>query len=103
FDISRLTSKNLVLYSKELKQVLKNKGPFDIVHSYNITRTPILFSIAKKLNINNRIYHARTDRASDHKGKRVLFRQFINIGARQASDLLACSYEAGKFFFKDKE
>lgn len=103
YIIPRFSIKNIKNYRNEIQKILFNEDTFDIIHSYNITRTPILFSIAKKVGISNRIFHARTNRAADGKLKQVLFRNFINYGAQQSTKLLACSQEAGDFFFNNKK
>lgn len=101
--IEKMNKKHILRYIKQIFNFFRINDSFNIVHSYNIVRTPILFLAAKYTGIQNRIYHASTTLSSTSIFERIIFRVFIYIGTVLASQLLACSEEAGKYFFRNKK
>ena len=100
--LPRLTYKNIASYISSINKILKNND-YDIIHSFNITRTPILFYIAKKNRIKNRIFHARTNKTDGNILKKLFFRMNINFAILNSTTLIANSKEAGKFFFNNSD
>lgn len=98
YSIPRLTVSNVKDYIMSIKEILINHD-FQIIHSYNIIRTPILFMIAKSVGVDKRIFHARTNRTDGNLIKKSVYRLCIALGTKNSTELLACSKEAGDFFF----
>ncbi len=88
---------------KEIFDVIKKYGPYEVVHSHTLFHCGIANVAAKLAGIKVRIAHAHTtsDR-SDTFIRRVyisLMRYVINIFS---THLLACSNEAGKYLFGER-
>lgn len=104
YVIPRLRIKNIFQYIGSINEIIKlNNKTYDAVHSYNIMRTPIFFFIALINGINNRIYHARTNKTTGSRLLRTIYRFFIFLGRSLATKLIANSEEAGLFFFNKKD
>lgn len=96
--VSRFKALHPVKYYRQLRSILTSNR-YDIVHSYNITRSWLLLLAAKRTGIAHRLFHARTSRSSDNGIKRVMYRAFIMMGIRLSTELLASSQGAGACFF----
>lgn len=96
--IPKYTYKNFFTYYKNIDEFLKGKK-FDIIHSYNITRSPILFFSAIKNKISKRVFHARTSLSSTNYFKRAIFRVFIIISTKFSTHQLANSLITKDYFF----
>jgi glycosyltransferase involved in cell wall biosynthesis len=98
YRIEKFNILNIYNYYKQLNTFfIGNK--YDIIHAYNITRTPILFLVAKKFGIKNRVFHARTNLTSTNFFRRIIYRIFIILGKNLATKRMACSEVAGNYFF----
>ncbi|TLQ39886.1 glycosyltransferase family 1 protein [Ruoffia tabacinasalis] len=100
--IPRLKYTNLFTYIRKVNGILSNEN-YDVIHSYNITRSPIFFIVAKTRKIKHRIFHARTNKIDGNIIKKIFLRINIYIATLLATKLLANSRKAGEFFFNKKQ
>lgn len=89
---------------KELVNAIKENGPYDVVHAHTLFNSGIAMLAAKKCGIKIRISHAHTtlDNSSSIARKMYIngMRFLIN---KHSTKTLACSKEAGKYLFGEKE
>ncbi|MBE6138497.1 MAG: glycosyltransferase [Firmicutes bacterium] len=88
---------NYFSYCKELTKVLKQ---FDVVHSHTFLHTGIVLRCAKKAGVQIRIAHSHSAMKMNFsfKLKSLIFRKMI---LKNATNLLACSTEAGYCLYGD--
>ncbi len=92
---------NSAKYIKDLTQILI-KGKYDIVHSHTNALSYLSLKAAKKANINIRIAHSHNTSIKLEEGK--LLKNIYKILLKQnATHYFACSPNAGKFLFGEKE
>lgn len=88
---------NPIRYYRLLTKIIQQNG-YNIVHSFNETRSPIVFRAAKRSGVKVRIYHPRTTK-HDHG----FYRKFgVYLSMKYATNLCACSKNVGLFTFKNK-
>ncbi len=92
---------NYILQYKQLFNVMREYGPYDIVHSHSFFNSGITMRAAAKNEIPKRIAHAHNvKRINDKRIAKALFnivmRKWIK---RYATDLCACSNAAGSYVF----
>ena len=89
---------------KELTKAIKENGPYDAVHAHTLFNSGIAMLAAKKCGIKNRIAHAHTTLDNTSSIIRKIYinsmRFLIN---KYSTQTLACSKEAGKYLFGEKE
>lgn len=89
---------------RELSKKIIDNGPYDVVHSHTLFNSGIAMLAAKKCGIKVRIVHAHTTRDNSSNLLRKIYiktmRYFIN---HNSTNILACSKEAGRYLFGDKE
>ena len=89
---------------KELVHVINENGPYDVVHAHTLFNSGIAMLAAKKCGIKNRIAHAHTTLDNSSSIARKIYingmRFLIN---KYSTKTLACSREAGKYLFGEKE
>ena len=78
-------------YIKELTSVMKNNGPYDIIHSHVNTLSGLILFAAKKANIKVRISHSHTTKQDNKILKKMI--------ALFATNRIACGQDAGKALF----
>lgn len=89
---------------KKICKVIKNHGPYDIVHAHTLFNCGIAMMAAKKNNISIRISHSHTTLNVDDSVMRNIYSKLMRfIINRNSTNLLACSHEAGRFLFGDKQ
>lgn len=88
-------------YIRSLVRVFRENS-FITVVAYNYIRIPFFFFIAKKFHVSHRIYHARTNLLSKNRVKDSFLHLWVDLGAYFATDKLACSRQAGKYFFRTR-
>lgn len=107
-EIKELGGKVIKLSSttsvKELINAIKENGPYDVVHAHTLFNSGIAMLAAKKCGIKTRISHAHTTLDNNSSMIRKLYtngmRFLIN---KYSTKALACSREAGKYLFGEKE
>ena len=107
-EIRKLGGKVIKLTSttsiKELTKVIQENGPYDVVHAHTLFNSGIAMLAAKKCGIKNRISHAHT---TLDNGSSIARKIYINsmrfLINKYSTQTLACSREAGKYLFGEKE
>lgn len=94
-------SKNIFKFRKILSNLLKNND-YNIIHVHAYTIGFFAFQVAKKYKIPVRIAHSHNNQTV--KDKFYLLKLFMQkIYTKYATDLFACSKDAGNYLFKNKE
>jgi len=101
--LPRFSLKRKKDYIRSLENLFSSDFTIDIVHSYNVTRSSFIFKIAKKFGIDNRIYHARTNKLDGNNFKKNILKLFLKYSIRLSTVLLANSQEAGDAFFNKRK
>lgn len=92
---------NLPKFQKDLKNFFKQHHEYQVVHCHAYTIGYFCLKAAKKAGIPVRIAHSHNNETvHDIKYLPKLFMQ--RLFTLNATDLFACSEEAGKYLFKDK-
>ena len=107
-EIRKLGGKVIKLSSttsvKELVNAIKENGPYEVVHAHTLFNSGIAMLAAKKCGIKTRISHAHTTLDNNSSIVRKIYingmRLLIN---KYSTKALACSREAGKYLFGEKE
>ena len=107
-EIKELGGKVIKLSSttsvKELVNAIKKNGPYEVVHAHTLFNSGIAMLAAKKCGIKTRISHAHTTLDNNSSIVRKIYingmRFLIN---KYSTKALACSREAGKYLFGEKE
>lgn len=88
-------------YAKELEEFFKSHSEYKIIHVHQDCLSSVVLKIAEKSNIPVRIAHSHSSNQNrDFKYPiKLLYKHFI---AKYATDLIACSEEAGKWMFGKK-
>lgn len=85
------------------------KNQFDIVHSHLLFYNGIVMRAAYKSGIEKRIAHSHATKRNSHMGriKSILHSVYENVMRcwlkKYATDIVACSNEAGRFLYGEKE
>jgi glycosyltransferase involved in cell wall biosynthesis len=92
-------------YLKDMRNIMKT-GNYDVIHCHRPEHAGALMKIAKEEGIRCRIVHAHNSNWAKGKKNLLNLLRFIKyrlIGRNQcyqyATTIVACSFEAGKFFF----
>lgn len=93
---------NFIKYIKNLNEFFSEHKEYRIVHGHMHSLGWIYLKIAKKYNIKVRIAHSHTN--NTQHDKKFLIKNISNhLFSKYATDLFACSEEAGKYMFKNKK
>lgn len=92
---------NLPKFQKELAEFFKQHREYKIVHCHAYTIGYFCLSAAKKTGIPIRIAHSHNNETV-HDIKYLPKLVMQRIFTKNATELFACSEEAGKYLFKDK-
>lgn len=95
---------NPVKYMREMRQIMKEHGPYDVVHSHSLFNSGFVMAAAKKENIKIRIAHGHSDR---RKIKQSFFRESYNNFMRYlinkyVTKRFACSSGAAMYLYGEK-
>lgn len=107
-EIRKLGGKVIKLNStislKELTKAIKENGPYDVVHAHTLFNSGIAMLAAKKCGIKNRIAHAHTTLDNSSSLIRKIYINSMKfLINKYSTQNLACSKEAGKYLFGEKE
>lgn len=87
-------------------RILKDEGPYDVVHSNFAEETGIFLQAAKRMNVPIRIYH-RHGMNENQKKVNIIREAYYNVLSKKAiqnaTDLLGCSNAVCEEWFKGKE
>lgn len=89
---------NPIQYIKNIKKVLKNNGPFDVVHTNLEYQGSLVLYIAKKVGVKNLIAHSHTTNVSTRYNQ-LLMPIYRYMFKKNSTHRLACGVEAGKYMF----
>ena len=101
FDSEEKTFKN---YKNSLARIIKENGPYEVVHSHMYYFSGYILKVAKKCGVKVRIAHSH----ETLKGRKQTFLRAVyekimrRMILKNATDLLACSDVAGKYVFGEK-
>lgn len=102
YRLSVREDKNPVKYLKELKKFFREHQEYEIVHGHMDSLGLFYLEAAKLSGIDNRIAHAHTVIIGGDLKKRL--RNLLNKGYKvNATCLLACSEDAGRYMFGDSD
>lgn len=88
---------------KEIYDALKKYGPYDVIHSHTLFHCGIANLAAKLAGVKVRIAHAHTTLdKSDSFVRKVYIQTMRSIINNSSTHLLACSNEAGKYLFGER-
>lgn len=92
---------NILKFQKKLKEILET-GEYNIVHVHTYSIGYFCLSVAKKCGVKVRIAHSHNNETvKDFKYiPKLILQKLYTI---HATDLFACSEEAGKYLFKNKK
>lgn len=95
--------KHIITYIRYLRDFFNNEAnKYQIIHLHQIYLNAIIFPLAKKYNIQNRIAHSHATKYSD-KRKNSLRNRILCVPIKKNADyLLACSKAAGIFLYGKK-
>lgn len=102
-SIKKLSKLRPFTYYRQICALLQSVGPYDIVNSFDILRTPLFFLAAKKCGIKSRVFHVRTSKTSSKLFTKILYKLLTMLGIGLATSLAACSDIAGDYFFNKRK
>lgn len=90
-------------YIQQMKRVMREYGPYDVVHAHSLFNSGFVMKAAFELGIPIRVSHGHSDR---RKVKTKFFRNMYNsymraLINRYATKRFACSEGAGKYLYGD--
>ena len=89
---------------KELSEVIKDNGPYEVIHAHTLFNSGIAMLAAKKCGVKIRIAHAHTTLDYSSSLVRKIYIKFMRyLINNNSTNTLACSKEAGKYLFGNKE
>lgn len=102
FDSTEKTFKN---YKTSLTRIIKEYGPFDVIHSHMYYFSGYILKIAKKCGVPIRIAHSHeTSKGRKNTLLRRMYESHMrSLIMKNSNCLLACSKLAGEFVFHNKK
>ena len=104
--IIRISPPSILNYKKainDMKKVIKEYGPYEVVHAHTLFNSGFAMKAAKKLNIKTRITHAHTTLDNESTIVRKIYANYMRKSInKNSTHLLACSNEAGRYLFGEK-
>lgn len=102
FDSEKKSFSN---YKKSLSRIIKEFGPFDVVHSHMYFFSGYILKIAKRNGVPIRIAHSHdTQKGKDPTFLRKMYESLMRkMIIHNATKLVACSDEAGRYLFKNHQ
>lgn len=92
---------NILKFKKQLREVLENND-YKIIHVHAYTIGYFVLKTAKKCGIPVRIAHSHNNETV--RDKKYIYKRIMQkLFTIHATDLFACSKEAGEYLFKNKE
>ena len=89
------------IYGRRFKRVLREHGPFDVVHSHVYLFSGLVLRLARQMRVPVRIAHIHPaiDMKASHYFRSIYATVMKGLIARHATDMLANSYHTVKCFF----
>ena len=93
-----------IKYKKEVDNFFKNHNDYKIIHLHGTSKNYYILKVAKKYNIDIRIIHSHnTNFYTNNVFKKFIGNILKNKLIKYSTDFFACSKDAGKWLFKNKE
>ncbi|MEK2536049.1 glycosyltransferase [Tetragenococcus halophilus] len=91
-------------YIDNLKKIMKEHGPFDVVHSHVLFNSGFVMKAAYEEGITNRVSHAHSSRKKKKVSliKRLYNKYMQYYLAKYSTNFVACSQEAGCYLFGEE-
>ena len=93
-------------FARNLRAVLRERGPWDVVHAHPAHVTGLILRIARQEGVPVRIAHSHNDRRADYESAGLVRRMWIDYGRRlvaaHATVGLACSADAAASLFGER-
>lgn len=91
-------------YCRALEKIMKDTGPYDVVHSHNLFPSGLVMKVAHKVQVPVRIAHAHTNRDDSNLNPiRRMYQNYMRkLMWKYATQLFACSQKAGNYLFQSK-
>lgn len=101
----RSPKQGIINFLKDIKDILNNNGPYDVIHSHPLFNSGWIMKIAYQFKIPIRISHAHSARYNVNNNILkeiyiVLMRRFIN---KYSTHILACSNDAGNYLYGERQ
>lgn len=98
-------SRNPVIFYSDILNVLRNNGPYDIVHSHIFFYSGVVMLASKKCGVKCRISHSHSiKRSGDSLYRRILYQPVLRMLLnRYSTKFCACSYAAGEYLFGQED
>ena len=91
-------------YKKEVNNFFKNHNDYKIIHLHGTSKNYYILKVAKEYNISTRIIHSHsTNFESNNIIKKIIGNILKRKLIKYSTNLFACSEDAGKWLFKNKE
>ena len=101
YCMNKINLKNGV---KGIKNFFKEHGKdYDIIHCNVLNSGLFYLYYAKKYGIKTRILHSHVTKTSDVKFKEIINNCILKLSIRNATDFCACTEDAGKAIFKNRQ
>ena len=93
--------KGTVKYVLEMKRVMREYGPYDVVHAHSLFNSGFVMKAAYEMGIPIRISHGHSDRRNiKEKCLRDMYNRYMRyLINRYATQRIACSEGAGKYLY----
>ena len=101
FRVNALKEKGIINFIKEMKNIIKENGPYDAIHSHVDYLSGLVLMAAKICDVPIRISHSHSTNAITHRGKlnyvtHMFLKFLISINTNY---YLACNKEAAQYMF----
>lgn len=104
FYFEQIGIKNFITANTKIKKFFKdNAKNYDIVHCHMLNNGAFFLYYARKYGIKSRILHSHVTKSADTKLKKIRNDLLVPIAIKNATHYFACSKDAGKLIFKNKE
>lgn len=104
--IIKISPPRILNYKKaidDIKKVIEEYGPYDVVHAHTLFNSGFAIKASKELNVKIRITHAHTTLDNEATIIRKIYAKYMRkIINKNSTHLLACSNEAGRYLFGEK-
>ncbi len=102
FGLPQIKKVGIIKYMKEVKRILVENGPYDIVHVHSIFQGVFIILVSKFLGIKKRIYHVHS--TQDQSLSRIPFSGIYQRLVRSAikkfsTNYISCGTDAAEYVF----
>ncbi len=102
-SIKKPSPSKLSNYYNGLYKIMRDAGPFDVVHAHNFTNNGFILAAAKKAGVPIRISHSHTNYKTEKKFFRSAYSYLMRkLIIRYSNYYVACSIQAGESLYGAK-